>query len=129
MNPKQLGFTANITNTIDLPREFSFEVSGMYQSKSVWGIMEFRPLGWLNAGVQKRIASGRGVLRLAADDILHTNIWNVHTDLPSANLDSLFRYDFKQRSIKLTFTWNFGNSSLKSVNVSTGSEEEQSRVN
>lgn len=122
------GFTANLTNSIDLPREFSLEIAGSYESRSVWGIMEFRPLGSLNAGVQKRIASGRGILRLSADDILHTNIWNITTDLPSENLDSLVRYDFKQRSIKLTFTWNFGNSKIKSIDVSTGSEEEQSRV-
>jgi hypothetical protein len=121
-------FTANITNTIDLPREFSFEVSGFYQSKSVWGIMEMRPLGSLNAGVQKRIASGRGMLRLSANDILQTNVWNGITDLPSANLDSQFIYDFKERNVQLTFTWNFGNNKIKSVDVSTGSEEEQSRV-
>ncbi|MDZ7717352.1 MAG: outer membrane beta-barrel family protein [Balneolaceae bacterium] len=121
-------FTANITNTIDLPREFSFEVSGFYQSKSVWGIMEIRPLGWLNAGVQKRVASGRGMLRLSANDILQTNVWNGITDLPSANLDSQFIYDLKERNVQLTFTWNFGNSKIKSMNVSTGSEEEQSRV-
>ncbi len=129
-NPTQntYGFTANITNTIDLPRDFSFEVSGFYQSKSVWGIMEMKPLGFLNAGVQKRIASGRGMLRLSANDILQTNVWNGITDLPSANLDSSFRYDFNERNVQLTFTWNFGNSKIKSVDVSTGSEEEQSRV-
>ena len=121
-------FTANITNTIDLPREFSFEVSGFYQSKSVWGIMEIRPLGWLNAGVQKRVASGRGMLRLSANDILQTNVWNGITDLPSANLDSQFIYDLKERNVQLTFTWNFGNNKIKSMNVSTGSEEEQRRV-
>ncbi|MEX0769972.1 MAG: outer membrane beta-barrel family protein [Balneolaceae bacterium] len=122
------GFSANITNTIDLPHEISFEVSGFYQSKSVWGIMEMRPLGSLNAGVQKRIASGRGMLRLSVDDILHTNIWNGSTDLTSENLDSQFIYDFRERNVKLTFTWNFGNSQIKSVDIKTGSEEEQSRV-
>lgn len=122
------GFSANITNTFDLPREFSFEISGFYQSKSVWGIMEMKPLGWLNAGVQKRVASGRGMFRLSANDILQTNVWHGITDLPSANLDSQFIYDFKERNVQLTFTWNFGNSKIKSVDVSTGSEEEQSRV-
>jgi hypothetical protein len=122
------GYTANVTNTIDLPREFSVEVSGYYQSKSVWGITQMKPLGSLNAGIQKRIASGRGMLRLSADDLLHTNVWNGTTDLPSANLDSSFKYDFKERNVKLTFTWNFGNSKIKSVDVRTGSEEEQSRV-
>jgi hypothetical protein len=121
-------FTVNITNTIDLPREFSFEVSGFYQSKSVWGILEMRPLGSLNAGVQKRVASGRGMLRLSANDILQTNVWNGITDLPSANLDSQFIYDFKERNVQLAFTCNLCSNQIKSVDVKTGSEKEQSRV-
>ena len=121
-------YSAHITNTIDLPREFSFEISGDYQSKSVWGIMEIRQMGSLNIGVQKRIASGRGMLRLSADDILHTKIWKGNTNLPSENLDSQYIYDNKERNIKLTFSWNFGNSQIKSMDVRTGSEEEQSRV-
>jgi hypothetical protein len=118
----------NITNTIDLPREFSFEVSGFYQSKSVWGILEMRPLGSLNAGVQKRVASGRGMLRLSANDILQTNVWNGITDLPNANLDSQFIYDFKERNVQLAFTCNLCSNQIKSVDVKTGSEKEQSRV-
>jgi len=123
------GYTANITNTIDMPREFLLELSGFYQSKSSDGIMQFKPLGAVNAGIQKKIASGQGTLRLSADDLFSTNLWKYSTRIPGVNLDTSGIYDFNTRNIKLSFTWNFGNSSLKSVNVSTGSEEEQSRVN
>ena len=122
------GITANLINTIDLPRNFSIEVSGYYQSRSVWGIMQFEPMGSVNAGIQKRIADGRGSLRLSADDIFRTSLWRSKTNVPSANLDSQLFYDFSSRNVKMTFTWNFGNSKVKSVNVSTGSEEEQGRV-
>lgn len=122
------GFTANLINSIDLPREFSLEISGYYQSKSVWGIWQFKPMGSFNAGIQKRLADGQATLRLSADDIFRTNLWRSNTDVPGANMDSEFFYDFSSRNVKLTFTWNFGNSKMKSVNVSTGSEEEQGRV-
>jgi outer membrane receptor for ferrienterochelin and colicin len=122
------GYTANITNTIDLPRDFSLEISGYYQSKTSAGIMQFKPLGAVNAGIQKRIAEGRGTLRLSADDLFNTNLWRYNTKIPSANLDTSGLYDFSTRNIKLTFTWNFGNSKIKNVNVRTGSEEEQGRV-
>ena len=122
------GVTANLVNTIDLPGEFSMEISGYYQSRSVWGIMQFEPMGSVNAGIQKRIADGRGSLRLSADDIFRTSLWRSNTDVPSANLDSQLFYDFSSRNVKMTFTWNFGNSKIKSVDVSTGSEEEQGRV-
>jgi len=91
--------------------------------------MQFKPLGAVNAGIQKKIASGQGTLRLSADDLFSTNLWKYSTTIPGVNLDTSGIYDFNTRNIKLSFTWNFGNSSLKSVNVSTGSEEEQSRVN
>ena len=39
-----------------------------------------------------------------------------------------FLIDFKERNVQLTFTWNFDNSQIKFVDVSTGLEEEQSRV-
>ncbi|MCG2589567.1 outer membrane beta-barrel family protein [Rhodohalobacter sulfatireducens] len=123
------GLNINITNTITLPKEFAFEVSGYYNSKSVWGIMQFRPQGSLNIGVQKKVGDGRGTLRLSANDILYTDVWKVDSDVPSANLDSSMRLDWHRQQISLTFSWNFGNNSLRAVNVDSGSEEEQNRVN
>jgi hypothetical protein len=122
------GLTANITNSIDLPRDFSLEISGYYQSKTAFGTMIFKPLGSVNAGIQKRIASGQGTLRISADDLFHTNLWRFNTNIPSANLDNRGFLDFSSRNVKLTFTWNFGNSKIKNVNIRSGSEEEQRRV-
>jgi hypothetical protein len=122
------GFTVNLINTFDLPRDFSMEISGYYQSRSVWGIWQFEPLGSVNAGIQKRLADGRGTLRLSADDIFQTNLWRSNTDIPGINLKNEYFYDFSSRNVKLTFTWNFGNSKIESVSVRSGSEEEQNRV-
>lgn len=126
---KVAGLTANITNTFDLPREFSVEVSGNYQSKSIWGLMQFRPQGSVNAGIQKRISDGRGTLRLSMDDILYTNIWKADTEVLQANLDSFFKYDWHMQVVRFSFTWNFGNNDVGAVNIETGSSEEQGRVN
>lgn len=40
-------------NTIDLPSEFSMEISETYESRSVWGVILFEPKGSVNAGIQK----------------------------------------------------------------------------
>jgi hypothetical protein len=121
-------YSANITNIIDIPRDFSLEISGYYQSKTSAGLTYFKPRGALNVGIQKRIASDRGTIRLSTDDLFYTDLMRYSTNVPSANLDSRGVYDNSSRNIKLTFTWNFGNSKIESINVSTGSEEEQSRV-
>jgi len=123
------GLTANITNTIELPRDFSFEISGFYQSKSIWGMMQFNPQGSVDAGVQKRINDGRGTIRLSMDDIFYTNVWEIDMEVPQANLDSFTRYDFHIQQVKLSFTWNFGNNELNTVSVESGSTEEQGRIN
>ncbi|WP_372906532.1 outer membrane beta-barrel family protein, partial [Rhodohalobacter sp.] len=121
-------YSANISNIIDMPRDFSLEISGYYQSKRSAGLLHFKPQGALNIGIQKRIASDRGTIRLSADDLFYTDLMRYSTNIPSVKLDSRGVYDYGSRNIKLTFTWNFGNSKIESINVSTGSEEEQSRV-
>jgi outer membrane receptor for ferrienterochelin and colicin len=121
-------YSANITHMIDIPREFSLEVSGYYQSKRSAGLLRFKPQGALNIGIQKRIASDRGTIRLSVDDLFYTDLMRYSTNVPSANLDSRGEYDYGSRNIKLSFTWNFGNSQIQSVEVKTGSQEEQSRV-
>lgn len=123
------GLTANVVNTYDLSRDISIEISGYYQSKSVWGIHQFRPQGSVNAGIQKRISDGRGTLRLSMNDIFYTDFWRTNINVPQADLNSAMRYDWHSQTVRLTFSWNFGNKKIKSIAVETGSEEEQSRVN
>jgi hypothetical protein len=121
-------FNANVVNVITLPKNFSVEVSGFYNSKSVMGISEFLPLGALNAGIQKKFKSN-STLRLSVDDVLYTNVWRVKTDLSQLNFNSRISYDWHMQFIRLSYTFNFGNKKLRSVNVQTGSEEERRRVN
>lgn len=123
------GLTANITNTFELPSEFSIEVSGHYQSKTISGLLEYRPRGAVNAGIQKKISDGRGTLRLSMNDIFRTNIFRMDTYIPQFNLDTFMKYDRHMREINLSFTWNFGDNNLDAVDVETGSSEEEGRVN
>ncbi len=70
----QSGLNANVVNQIRLPKDFSFEVSGMYQSATLVGAITYHGFGQVNAGVQKSFRNN-GTLRLAIDDIFKTNIW------------------------------------------------------
>lgn len=121
------GGSANLTNSITLPRNFSFELSGSYQSKSFFGVSELLPLGSLNAGVQKQFGRGSS-LKLSMDDILYTNKWRLETNLPQENLHIRGNYDWHNQYIRLVYTHGFGNNELKSVKFKSGAEEERSRV-
>lgn len=123
------GFTFNMTNTLSLPGELTFEVSGNYVSKEIWGFQHFRPQGALNIGLQKSFFDGQGILRLSGTDVLATDNWRLDGDGVQENIDTFFTYDWYARSVNLTFTWNFGNNEIETVSIETGSAEEQERVN
>lgn len=124
-------YNVNITvnNQLKLPKAYTIEISGFYQSKSVFGISEFMPFGSLNVGIQKKLGKEKGILRLAMDDILYTNYWRINTNLPQVNLNSRLKYDFHSQFVRLTYSRNLGNKKLRSVQVQPGSEEERNRLN
>jgi hypothetical protein len=123
---RNYGVNVNVINSVKLPNGFAIEVSGMYQSKTLWGISEFLAVGSLNAGVQKKM--GKGILRLSIDDIFNTNNWKLKTNLAGNNLKSYFDYDFHTRYARLTYTRSFGNNKLQSVKLKSGADEERARV-
>ena len=122
-------YTGNITSTWNLPRDLTFEATGFYRSNSASGVAESLPMGYVTAGLQKKVFDGQGTLRLAMNDIFHTAVYRRDTELPSQNLNSYMKYDSNVQSINLTFSYNFGNSDIGDVDVESGSSEEQGRVN
>ncbi len=121
------GLNFNLINFLKLPKEFSIEVSGLYQSKSLTGISVYLPSWLLNAGIQKKFGE-KGTLRFSVDGILHTTSWRIKTYLPKDKVDSYFTYDFHDQFVRLTFTRNLGNNKLRSVKLKSGSEEERQRI-
>jgi hypothetical protein len=122
------GANINIINQVRLPKNFSFEVSGMYQSKLISGISEYLPYGALNLGVQKDFKE-KGILRISADDIFNTNNWRIRTYSVENGIDTFFKYKWNNRYVRVTYTMNIGDKKMKSVRVRSGSEEERRRVN
>jgi hypothetical protein len=117
----------NVTNSLKLPRDFAVEISGMYQSRTLRGVIESLPVSSLNVGIQKKL--GKGTMRFAIDDIFNTNNWRLKMTLPQdKNLSTFFHYDFHSRFARITYTRSFGNSKLKSIKLKSASEEERGRV-
>jgi hypothetical protein len=122
------GVNLNAGTVLKLPAKVAFEVSGMYQSRSLSGASEFLPYGSLNAGISRQLGA-KGVLKLAVDDILYTNMWRIRTLSPENNLDVDFNYDWHNRFVRLTYTWTPGNDKVRPNRTKYGSEEERQRVN
>ncbi|CAN5123973.1 hypothetical protein BH23BAC1_BH23BAC1_31280 [soil metagenome] len=121
-------YNFNIVNNIKLPKDFSLEIMGNYESKMIWGLWQFNPLGSLNIGLQKKLQGNNGTFRVAVNDVFYTYVWKALSVIPEANFVSNLLYDFHNRSVNLTYTKSFGNNKLKAVSIKSGSEEERKRV-
>ncbi|HSI76974.1 MAG TPA: outer membrane beta-barrel protein [Lunatimonas sp.] len=101
----------------------------MYQSKMNWGMWLFNSVSNLNIGFLKKLNQDKGTLRLTFEDIFYNYTWDLHATIPGYNVSSLFAVDLHMQSIRLNFTRNFGNKKLRGVNIKSGSEVLQQRVN
>lgn len=117
-------------NSFTLPKDFSAELVGIYNSKALFGAAVALPTGFINIGIQKKFQGEWGTLRFGIDDLFNSFKLRFNTDLPEYNLVSKTTLDFSQRTFKLSYSRNFGNNILKGTRQrATGSEEERKRVN
>ena len=117
-------------NNFTLPKAFSAEIVGVYQTKALSGAAVTLPYGVLNVGIQKKFKDNQGTLRFGIDDVLNSAKLRFETNLPEYNVVSRGVLDFSQRTFKLSYSRNFGNKQLKGNRQRpTGAEEERRRVN
>ncbi len=114
-------------HTFTLPWDLSFEVSGWFNTASVWeGNFRSRPQGSMDVGLGKKILDGRGNLRVAFSDVLNTNNWDVRSTFGDLYIRASGGWDSQRVSIN--FSYSFGNNQVKSRRRSTGLEDEKKRI-
>ena len=115
-------------NTFSLPADFSFEVSGWYQSPSIWGgNFETDALWSLDAGFKKKLFDGRATVNISVSDIFKTTDWRGQNEFGALKIDARGGND--SRRFKVNFSYLIGNDQVKgSRNRKAGLEEENSRI-
>ena len=127
---KQKSLNLFASQTFTLPRDFTFELSGFYNSNSLSGTSTFKAFGSLNAGLQKKFNNNGGSLRLGFDNMLNTMVFKSEFDLTDQGQFIYNSLDFIPPTVKLTYSRNFGNSKLKGTRQrETGAAAERQRVN
>jgi hypothetical protein len=122
------GLNLYAQNTVKLPANFSFEVSGWFNSGGIWGgAYVNQPQGELDLGLQKKLFHDQATLKLSYTDVLHTAPWasrNVY-----GGLVIRAHGNWESEQFRVSLTWRFGNSQMKAARQrSSGSESEQKRI-
>lgn len=121
-------FNAYVQNTFKLPYNFTFEISGWYNSGGIWGgTYKTKAQGSLDVGLQKKLFKDKATLKLSYTDILHTAPWDSHNVY--AGIVSRANGNWESQQFHIAFTWRFGNNQMKGLRQrSAGSEQEQKRI-
>ena len=119
----------NIYNqqSFKLPADFSFELSGWYSSPSVWaGNFKTNAMWAMDAGIQKRFLDDRAKLKISCSDLFRTIRWSGSSEFGAMAMLGNGGHD--SRRVKVSFSYTFGNTNVKSRNRNTGIEDENSRI-
>lgn len=119
-------YSANTTQSFTLPKDFSVELSGRYNSKQLWGNFTVYDQYSIDFGVQKNLFNKKGTLKVALNDIFNTNKGGGFAKYGTVDIDVHNRWD--SRTLNVSFSYRFGKDTFKTrADRATASSEEQSR--
>ena len=114
-------------NTFMLPKDFKLEISGWYNSPTLWGNWVTNDQYDVSAGVSKKFWNDNATVKLSVSDIFYQNGWGGESRFGSLYMRG--GGSWESRQVKLDVTYLFGNKQVKQARKrSTGLEEEQRRV-
>ena len=115
-------------HTITLPNKITLEVSGFYNSPSVWGGTFLNKAFWgVDAGLQKRLMKDKATIKMAVSDIFNSMHWRGISNFGGLYMDASGGWE--NRQFKLSFTYRFGRKEIKSQrDRTTGSDDVNKRL-
>ncbi|PWK28642.1 outer membrane receptor protein involved in Fe transport [Arcicella aurantiaca] len=120
-------YQANMTHQFTLPKKFSIELSGWYQSPFVEAQLIGKPMGAVSFGVQKKFLKDKATLKLNVNDVFWSN--SFRGSFAFNDIDVQIANKWESRVARLTFTYRFGNNKVQaSRQRQTGLEAEKGRV-
>lgn len=116
-------------HTIKFAKTFTFEVSGFYNSPSIWqGTFKSKAMWGIDAGLMKTIFEGKGNVKIGVSDIFQTMRWSGTSNFAGQYLRASGGWE--SRLFKLNFNYRFGSNQVKAARQrKSGLEEESQRTN
>jgi hypothetical protein len=121
--------TLNGIQQFKVTKTLGAEISGMYRSGGLNGVMVTRPWGQVSAGLSKQVMKNKGTVRLTVRDIFWTQRLRGVTQYGNVDVD--IRQVNESRVATLGFTYNFSKGKkISPIKRRQGSSnEEQDRIN
>ncbi|RZL47304.1 MAG: hypothetical protein EOP00_12340 [Pedobacter sp.] len=126
-NSGKLSYIINSSHTFNISPSINAELAMDYHSAQVYGTYAVKPLYGIDFGISKSFAAKRANVKFAINDVFNMRKANIK----SAILLQDYQLSQKQESriFRLSFSYNFGSSSIKAARErSKSSDTEQSRV-
>ena len=122
-------FRYNAINNFRIIKGLTAELSGFYNSPSLWGVSRSKEVYSISAGAQYKSKNEKHTFSLNLNDVFKTQIYMFSSNIPELNIHNQGRLDFDNRVLRFTYTHNFGSKKVKAERKrETGSEEERRRV-
>ncbi len=119
--------TFNTTQNFAINSTIAAELSGRYESPTVYGVNRIRETYAVNAGISQQLFNKRGSIKLNINDIFNTDR-DRYTAMYQ-NIDLTGRDKKETRVFRIGFSYRFGKTTVKSARKrDTGSDDEQRRV-
>ncbi|NID10727.1 TonB-dependent receptor [Fibrivirga algicola] len=130
---RDINLVANVVSiyaqqTFTLPGKFTAELSGFYNSPSIWGGTFINRRFWgVDAGVQRKVLADRATLKLTISDVFQSMQWRGISQFGGLYMDASGGWESRQ--LRLNLSWNLGSRTVKSARSrQTGAEAEADRV-
>jgi hypothetical protein len=111
----------------NLPKDFKMEFGGFYLTKFLEEFLTIDNISGVNIGISKSFADKKGRVALSFNDVFYKQNSNATIDFSDVRV-SFYQRNFT-RQLRLTASYQFGNTKMKNLNGrSSASESESSRV-
>ncbi|HNA15341.1 MAG TPA: outer membrane beta-barrel protein, partial [Ferruginibacter sp.] len=128
VNQEVYTLSAFMQNSFKLGKGFTAELSGFYNSPSIWqGFFRSKAIYSIDAGIQKTVFKGKGTLKVAVGDVFNTLKFRGESDF--SGQQSTFYGKPESRQFKMSFNMRFGRTQIKAARQrKSGIEDENKRT-
>jgi iron complex outermembrane receptor protein len=124
-------WSANFSQSFKIPKQFSAEISGWYNSMSYNGTIRVEHMGALNLGIKKELQNNKGSFQLSVTDVFQT--MKIHTSYGSLTEEAfsirnnvyIDLESSKSPIFKLSYTRSFGSGNNQHKQAGSAKDEKE----